>query len=118
MAKFRLNFQCFPPLLFDLSGLLKESGNVLVVEFSPVMEVGTELIAEAGHVLPGDAERAVHRMPQFAFGWDWGPRMLDFSVARVNYTSSTPGIIDTNLRTLKLHGNTAKCVVEDFSARG
>ena len=105
-----------PP--FDLSGLLKESGNVLVVEFKAAMEVGAELIAEAGHALPGDAERAVHRMPQFAFGWDWGPRMLDFSVASVNYTSSPPGIIDTNLRTLELDGGTAKCVVEWTLAPG
>ena len=108
----------FHPYSFDLSGLLKESGNVLVVEFKATMEVGAELIAEAGHALPGDAERAVHRMPQFAFGWDWGPRMLDFSVASVNYTSSPPGIIDTNLRTLELDGGTAKCVVEWTLAPG
>ena len=37
--------------------------------------------------------------------------MLDFSVASVNYISSPPGIIDTNLRTLELDGGTAKCVV-------
>ena len=102
----------FHPYSFDLSGLLKESGNILVVEFRPVMEVGAKLIAEAGHALPGDAERAVHRMPQFAFGWDWAPRMLDFSVASVNYTASPAGISYTNLRTMELDGETAKCVVE------
>ena len=69
-SKWKLNGQtlgstsnAFHPYSFDLSGLLMESGNVLVVEFRPVMDVGTELIAEADHTLPGDSERAVHRLP-------------------------------------------------------
>ena len=53
-----------------------------------------------------------YRMPQFAFGWDWGPKLLDLSVMGLNYKGDGPLINNVNLETIELYENKAKCIVE------
>lgn len=97
---------------FDLRQALNVSNNVLSVEFTPPLELEKEKKIEVKHPLPGNESRAVHRMPQFAFGWDWGPKLLDFSVMGLSYKEEGPSIKNVNLKTIELYENKAKCLVQ------
>ncbi len=101
----------FRPYSFQIDELLKPTGNILKVEFTPPNQKEEDLFEKTGHPLPGDAARAVHRMPQFAFGWDWSPRVLDFCVKGLTFSSSLTSIKDLNLETIELDENSAKCRV-------
>jgi len=87
----------------------KRSTNVLRVEFTPPSDLSSEKLATVGHPLPGDAQRAVHRMPQFAFGWDWGPKLLDMCTQSLSYSYGDNAISNVNLETVELSENKAIC---------
>jgi beta-mannosidase len=54
--------------------------NQIEIKFlSPISE-GQKRINERNVPLPGDAMRAVSRKPQFHYGWDWGPRVVDMGL--------------------------------------
>lgn len=101
----------FIPNSFYIEELLKPTNNILIVEFNPPFEEESHRLEKAGHPLPGDASRAVHRMPQFAFGWDWGPKLLDISVNGLTFKSSHISIKDINLETISLGEKSAECKV-------
>jgi beta-mannosidase len=92
----------FRPWDFNLTPHLKPSGNIIEVAFTPPGALADEKIAAASHPLPGDAERAVHRMPQFLFGWDWAPRLVDMSISKIAFFGKKNAIQNITLSTLDL----------------
>lgn len=60
----------------DAKSLLKESGNILQVNFKSPVKIGEILASETDYVLPGEELRALTRKPQFHYGWDWGPKLI------------------------------------------
>lgn len=62
---------------------MQETGNVLKVYFNSVNR----------------ENRTQHRMPQFLFGWDWGPTLIDMSVRSINLVSEKKSISNINLVT-------------------
>ena len=96
---------------FNLHEAMKATGNILRVEFSPPAKFEKAKLSAVGHPLPGDEKRAIHRMPQFAFGWDWGPKLLDMSVKGLSYKDLSNSINHINLETIELGENLAKCIV-------
>lgn len=59
----------FMPHRWKVDSLLHPVGNSLRIRFEPAQ--GEGVLGEA---------RAMHRLPQFQFGWDWGPVLKDMSV--------------------------------------
>ena len=96
---------------FIVTGKFMEYGNILRVEFTPPSSLSNDLLLKAGHPLPGDESRSVHRMPQFAFGWDWGPMLVDFSVNGLYYDDGSNNIEHINLSTTSIEDNVAKGIV-------
>ena len=74
---------------FDLKSALKPTGNIVQINFESPHKRAKSIISNASHPLPGDALRAVHRSPQFAFGWDWAMSLLDNSVGSMNIEQSS-----------------------------
>lgn len=66
----------------DVKKVLKESGNVLRVVFHSPIPIAQQKIKSLPYPLPGAAERAVTRKPQFHFGWDWGPRLVTCGITK------------------------------------
>lgn len=60
----------------DVRKLLKRKNNVLRLLFQSPIRVAPAKIKQLPYPLPGAAERAVTRKPQFHYGWDWGPRLV------------------------------------------
>ena len=73
---------------FDFKSLLKPTGNIIEIIFKSPHKRAETFISNASHPLPGDAQRAVHRSPQFAFGWDWAMSLVDNSVGSINILQS------------------------------
>ena len=96
---------------FNLHKAMKATGNILKIEFSPPSKFEKAKLSAVGYPLPGDEKRAIHRMPQFAFGWDWGPKLLDMSVKGLSYKDLNNSINHINLETIELGENSAKCIV-------
>ena len=63
---------------FDVTGLLKEKGNQLLVKFEPALVWADVLQQRYGyisdHVL-GNSQRVYIRKAQYQFGWDWCPAL-------------------------------------------
>lgn len=79
----------FLPLTVDVSEVLIEGENSLVVEFQSAVKVGTERMmayfAKEGMEYPraNFYDRSFVRKPQYMFGWDWGPRLASCGIAGV-----------------------------------
>lgn len=93
----------FTPHYFDIRNGLKSEENILEVHFS---KISTE-------------DRTVHRMPQFVFGWDWGPTLVDRSVKSLTLVGPDTALRNTNLVTNSIHGNQANGMIQwDYEGRG
>lgn len=66
----------------DVRKVLKKSGNVLRILFHSPIPIAQERIKALPYPLPGAAERAVVRKPQFHYGWDWGPRLVTCGITK------------------------------------
>lgn len=66
----------------DVRKILKKSGNVLRILFHSPIPIAQEKIKALPYPLPGAAERAVTRKPQFHYGWDWGPRLVTCGITK------------------------------------
>lgn len=68
-----------------VKGLLKPTGNELVVELrSPILEVSSRM-ADTGYELPavndtGEKTSPYTRKAPYQYGWDWGPRLVTAGV--------------------------------------
>lgn len=60
----------------DVKSILKNSGNVLRIQFTSPTREGTERLKALDYPIPGDAMRAITRKPQYHYGWDWGPKLI------------------------------------------
>ena len=60
----------------DVTKLLKNSGNVLRINFFSPIPIAEKRLVDLSYPLPGDGVRAMVRKPQFHFGWDFGPKLL------------------------------------------
>jgi beta-mannosidase len=74
----------FRPHSFDTERILLDQGNVLRLDFEPAASHQAEREVAWPWGLPGGEERAGHRLPQFQFGWDWGPTLKDCAVGRLS----------------------------------
>ncbi|MBX3096366.1 MAG: glycoside hydrolase family 2 protein [Fimbriimonadaceae bacterium] len=72
----------FLPVKCDVTGILKSGENRLRIEFLSAIREGLRhrvRFCEESHIDPGTVffdERAFVRKPSYAFGWDWGPRLV------------------------------------------
>jgi len=83
----------FYPFVADLKPWLRAGQNVLLVRLTAGVEEVSESLAdsmggirastEAGNGRPerGDIRRVAVRKPQYAFGWDWSPRVATTAIA-------------------------------------
>tara|TARA_B110000459_G_C16610537_1_gene495863 strand:+ start:550 stop:2961 length:2412 start_codon:yes stop_codon:yes gene_type:complete len=81
---------------FGLNSSLKTTDNIFTLTFKSPLKLGS-------------VEN--HRSPQFAFGWDWALKLVDFSVENISlYTKTTTSellIKNLNLETDSIIGTTA-----------
>lgn len=93
----------FKPFTIDLADGINDEENVLEVSFA---SISTE-------------DRTMHRMPQFMFGWDWGPTLIDRSVRSLNLVEKPDGLKNLYLRTATVNGRSAAGVIEwDYEGQG
>jgi len=86
---------------YSLKSTLKSTDNILTFSFkSPTHNVNKM----------GGVEQ--HRTPQFAFGWDWALKLIDFSIGRIDLEKSRTEeniyIDNLTLVTDTIYGSTAK----------
>ena len=79
----------FKPWIFELGESQRPTYNILKINFTPPSAFLEERLLLTGHPLPGAPERAVHRTPQYMFGWDWAPKLLDMSVGSLVIPENT-----------------------------
>jgi beta-mannosidase len=60
----------------DVKKRMKKRGNVIEIRFRNPLKEAEKHLKLLPYPLPGDAQRAVTRKPQYHYGWDWGPRLL------------------------------------------
>lgn len=79
----------FIPWRFEVTGRIREK-NVLLVKFSSSILVLREIQAkgESLRTTTDDRARLYGRKAQYAFGWDWGPRLPGVGVWRRAYVCS------------------------------
>ncbi len=68
----------FIPFRFDITSLLKSSGNCLMVKFDPAVPYAQKLMAKYSHSGPKnpvDLYRTYIRKAQYQFGWDFCPAL-------------------------------------------
>ncbi len=76
----------FLPLTVDVSNLLVEGENTLVVNFKSAVKTGSDRLHayfdKEGLEYPraNFFERSFIRKPQYMYGWDWGPRLVSCGV--------------------------------------
>ncbi len=79
---------------FDVTDLVRPSGNVIRVEFAPADQVGEsrklKYIQETNENL--GYNRSFIRKAQYMFGWDWGPTLISCGIWRdvklISYSST------------------------------
>ncbi len=83
----------FYPFVIDIRPQLRAGGNILLVRLTAGVEDVPESLAdsmggirastESGNGRPerGDIRRVAVRKPQYAFGWDWSPRVATTAIA-------------------------------------
>ncbi len=54
--------------------------NQIEIKFLSPIKEGQKRIDERNTPLPGEPIRAVSRKPQFHYGWDWGPEVVDMGL--------------------------------------
>lgn len=64
-------------------------------------------------------DRTEHRMPQFVFGWDWGPTLIDMSVRSIKLVNEDNALSNINLVTSNIERRNAEGTITwDFKGRG
>ena len=96
----------FKPWNFDLEDSQRPTLNILKINFTPPSAHLKARLLATDHPLPGASDRAVHRMPQYMFGWDWAPKLLDMSVGEL-ISPKTTCLKHLNLETTSIEGGTA-----------
>jgi beta-mannosidase len=96
----------FKPWIFELGESQRPTFNILKINFTPPSALLSERLLLTEHPLPGAPERAVHRMPQYMFGWDWAPKLLDMSVGSLIVPENTC-LKHLNLETTSIKDGTA-----------
>ncbi|MCX6151259.1 MAG: hypothetical protein NTX22_12085 [Ignavibacteriales bacterium] len=76
----------FRTFSYNVSTMLKLTGNVLEVDFSSAEKYAKELELKFG-ILPVAlrSERVYIRKAQYSFGWDWGPAFITMGIWRQVY---------------------------------
>ncbi|HIO59134.1 MAG TPA: hypothetical protein EYN28_03060 [Flavobacteriales bacterium] len=100
----------FRPWEFGVREAIRPTNNILSVVFTAPSKVAESRIKNANHPLPGDAERAVHRAPQFTFGWDWAMTLVDCSVGAMGFKGEDLdfAISQIDVQTDTIEGTTAR----------
>jgi beta-mannosidase len=72
------------PHAFDVTGAVRPGLNLLVLRLDPGMRAteGKDLRSYQMHTSANDEQRMWIRKPQFAFGWDWAPRLVTCGIWR------------------------------------
>jgi beta-mannosidase len=90
---------------YSLKSSLKPTDNIVTFNFESPTHSANKM---------GSVEQ--HRTPQFAFGWDWALKLIDFSVGRIELAKSRPEaniyIDNLTLVTDTIYGSTAKGFVK------
>jgi len=85
------NFQnMFVEHTANVGGLLKERGNVLVVEFNILQNMASHKLPQ-GFWINYSTERAYARKASYSFGWDWTPRIATIGIWRPVYLRAWSG---------------------------
>lgn len=80
----------FIPHSFDVSGILKEKGNLLRVEFTPPVKAVEGMPAAPGYAFTGDRINA--RRIQCTYSWDWVARFVTMGIFRPVYLEYREGL--------------------------
>ncbi|MDZ7262426.1 MAG: glycoside hydrolase family 2 protein, partial [candidate division KSB1 bacterium] len=83
----------FIPWRFDVTDFLQAGKNELIIQFDPSKRVAEALEATYGP-LPGAFEvqaKVYIRKAQYAYGWDWGPRLAAVGIWRPVYLEAFTG---------------------------
>ena len=107
----------------NISGLLKEYGNVLVVEFHILQQMADRKLPE-GFWINYSTERAYARKAGYSFGWDWTPRIATIGIWRPVSIRTWSGtrlegvqveteLIDATEHTARLHINVCLSIPVD-----
>ena len=54
--------------------------NVIEIKFFSPLKKAEEQLQALEHSLPTEAIRSVNRSPQFQYGWDWAPKLVDMGL--------------------------------------
>ena len=77
-----LILQCdnaFRPWEMDIKSIAKTENNILKIVFKPIEEILEKETQRYNFTLP-EGLRVYARKPQFHFGWDWAPKLLNISI--------------------------------------
>ncbi len=100
---------------YETKKLLRSGENVLILHFSPVIEIARKSIENAPLPLPG-GDAPFIRKAQYQFGWDWAPRLLGcgiwkdvrltlISAPRLNQPLLTIVELDSSQANIRLSGS-------------
>jgi len=80
------HFNMFIPVRFDITGILKEGKNILMVDINSGVKRVKEKDASKYYMFPNEVsdfpQRIFLRKAQFTFGWDWAPRLATCGIWR------------------------------------
>ncbi len=78
----------FIPWRFDVTDKIREK-NIILIKFSSAISVLREIQAKEGPLWAAfEPARVYGRKAQYAFGWDWGPRLPGVGIWRTAYICS------------------------------
>jgi len=80
------HFNMFIPVRFDITGILKEGKNTLMVDINSGVSRVKNMDAAKYYMFPNEnsdfPQRIFLRKAQFTFGWDWAPRLATCGIWR------------------------------------
>jgi beta-mannosidase len=76
----------------EVKSLLKSKDNQLKIVFPPIEEILEKEAKKYSFTLP-EGLRVFARKPQFHFGWDWAPKILNISIYKAVYINFWNGFI-------------------------
>ncbi|MDP4587027.1 MAG: hypothetical protein NWS86_02520 [Flavobacteriales bacterium] len=84
--------------------------NVIEIKFFSPIKKAEERLKVLEHSLPTEAVRSVNRSPQFQYGWDWAPKLVDMGlhspIKLIGWNNAR--ILNTNFETSSCNEREAK----------